>query len=194
VNVRARATLLVIAILCHAGQAAAQNVGITATVELGSPTGSGVRDLSFGVITPAVAMPTLVDVPAAAAPVSGTVFAGEYRFSVSSTRGVDFALSLPAQLQAPGLTPLPLSFNGAQYGGWCVTAGAAVCTLTAFNPTVGTVRVCNQTLGNGNCHPNRVFTAGSELAVYVGGLLTVPPLARAGTYSATVTLSIVQVY
>lgn len=190
---RTRATLLPFALLLLCSAVHAQDVTVTASVPLASPTGSGTRNLTFGVVAPLPGTTQNIDVVAAPAPVSGTVQSGEFRFDVTGARGVSFTLLVPTQLTAPGATPLSVSFNGAQYGGYCVSTTAA-CTLTSFNPgLLPLVLACAQTLGSGNCHPNRSFGAGSQLRVYVGGLLAVPPSARAGVYTATVTMTIVQV-
>lgn len=192
---RSRATLLSIALLLAASPAASQQVAVSASVPLASPTGSGVRNLAFGAIVPLAGQTVQVDVPAAALPVSGSVHAGEFRYDVTSARGLDFSLTVPVALTGPGSIALPVTFAGTQYGAWCVTSGGSACTPTAFDPSdPALMRVCYQTVGNGNCHPNRVFPVGSELAVYVGGRLSVPQNARAGDYSATITLTIVQVY
>ncbi|HEX2167092.1 MAG TPA: DUF4402 domain-containing protein [Longimicrobiales bacterium] len=190
-----RATLLSLSLLLAALPAASQQVPVSASVPLASPTGSGVRNLAFGAITPMAGQTVQVDVPAAPLPVSGSVHAGEFRYDVTSARGLDFTLTVPAALTGPGLVSLPVTFAGTQYGAFCVTEGGSACALTAFDPSdPSAVRVCYRTIGGGSCHPNRVFPVGSELAVYVGGLLSVPQNARAGDYSATITLTIVQVY
>lgn len=190
----ARATLLPIALLLLAAAVEAQDVTTTASVPLASPTGSGTRNLAFGVVAPIAGTTQNVDVAAAVAPASGTVQSGEFRFDVSGARGLSFTVLVPAQLTTAGAAPLSASFNGTQYGGFCVSA-TAVCTLTAFNPGVApVVLVCAQTLGSGVCHPTRTFGAGNQLRVYIGGRLQVPPTARAGVYTGTVTLTIVQVY
>lgn len=192
---RSRATLLALALVLAALPAQSQQVTVSASVPLASPIGAGVRNLAFGAITPLPGQTLLVDVPAAALPMSGSVHAGEFRYDVTSARGLDFGLTVPAALTGPGLVPLPVTFAGTQYGAYCVTSGGSACTLTSFDPSSASlVRVCHQTVGNGNCHPNRVFPVGSELAVYVGGRLSVPANSPAGNYSATITMTIVQVY
>lgn len=190
----ARAAAIALLLLSFAGAAQAQQrVNATAMVAVASPTGAGTRNLAFGVVTPGAA-PVNVAVPAAAAPQSATVHSGEYRLNVGSSRGLSFNITTPTQLVS-GASSMPVSFNGMQYGAWCVTANGSACTPTAFNPaTAANVNACKQTLGNGNCHPNRVFTSAEQLSVFIGGMLTVPAGARAGTYTATVTLNITQVY
>jgi hypothetical protein len=187
--------LLALALLSTGVPAMAQQMTIAASVPLTSPTGTGTRNLAFGVATPLPGQTVEIDVPAADLPISGTVHAGEFRYDVTSVRGLDFSLTVPPALTGPGLIPLPVTFGGLQYGGHCVTLGGSACTLTGFDPAAASnVRVCYQTVGSGSCHPNRVFPVGSELAVYIGGRLSVPPAAPAGDYSATVTMTIVQVY
>jgi len=192
---RARILVAMAALLGSAPAVQAQQqLTIGAVIPIASPTGAGTRNLAFGVITPGAA-PVVVTVPAAAAAVGATVHAGEYRFDVSSSRGLSFTMTTPTQLTTVGLPPLAVSFNGTQYGAYCVTSGGSACTTTAFNPATATnVNVCFQRLGNGNCHPNKVYPIGSTLSVLVGGALTVPPGTPAATYTATVTLTITQVY
>lgn len=169
-------------------------VMVAAVVPVASPTGAGTRNLTFGVLTPISGTTQNVDVVAAVAPVSATVQSGEFRYDVAGTRGLDFNVSMPAQLTMSGATPLVVSSSGAQYGGYCVTA-AASCTLTAFNPASGqNVRVCRSMFLIW-CNPFAGgYPGGSILRVYVGGRLTLPPTARAGVYTGTVTLTIVQVF
>jgi hypothetical protein len=173
---------------------AQQTVAVSAEVPVASPTGSGTRNLSFGTVMPLAGAGVTVDVPAAQAPQSASVHSGEFRFDVANTRGVEFTTSLPAQLDAGGGATLAFAANGAGYGGWCAMIGAAACVLTNFNPTAASVRACRQVLGNGNCHPVQVWPASTTLAVYIGGAITVPPGQPAGTYSGTITLTIIQVY
>lgn len=192
---RSRAILLAFALLSMGVPLAAQAVNVTANVPTRSPTGAGTRDLTFGVIMPVSGTVQTVDVPAAATPVSGTVQSGGFRYDVAALRGLDFSLSVPSVLTGSGTSSLNVSFAGVQYGSYCVAVGGGACTPAGFDPSAATpVRVCFQTLGNGNCHQNRVFPAGSELSVYVGGRLTIPPTALAGVYTATVTLTVVQVH
>ncbi|HEX6307579.1 MAG TPA: hypothetical protein VFZ69_05285 [Longimicrobiales bacterium] len=191
---RRRAVSLAVALLFASTATAAQQVGVTADVPLASPVGAGTRNLSFGVVTPIAGQIVDVDVPAAAAAVSGNIFAGEFRYDVTAARGLDFIMATPAFLIGPGLPPLTVTFDGMQYGGYCIVALTG-CTLTNFNPAApGSIRVCARTLGSGVCHANRMFAPGTELAVYIGGRLSVPSTARAGLYSGTITLTIVQVY
>ncbi|HEX6134110.1 MAG TPA: hypothetical protein VFZ24_09105 [Longimicrobiales bacterium] len=188
------AVSLAAALLVPGSPAVAQQVAVAADVPVASPVGAGTRNLAFGVVVPIMGQIVDVDVPAATAPVSGTVHAGEFRYDVTSARGLDFILTTPAALLGPGLPPLGVTFDGLQYGGYCIDAGAG-CTLTVFNPAApGNVRVCARMLASGSCHPNRFFAPGTELGVYIGGRLSVPPTARAGIYSGVVTLTIVQVY
>lgn len=181
------AVLLLAGLLLPAPAHAQEQLGVSAYLPIASPTITGTRNLGFGSITPTVA-PQAVIVTAAAAT------SGEYRFDVSTNRGVAFEMSMPTQLTSPGLTPLDVAFNDAAYGAWCVTSGATACTLSNFNPVAGAVTACAQKLGNGNCHQSRTWGAGSTLAVYVGGALAVPAVPLAGTYEGAITLTITQVY
>jgi hypothetical protein len=179
--------------LAGALPAAAQPVTIAADVPVSSPTGAGTRNLSFGVVQPQAGGSVLVSVPAAVAPVSATVHSGQFRFNVQNSRGVTFTLQTPPELVSGSFT-MPVNYNDTQFGGHCVDTGSG-CTLTNFNPAASPqVRVCRQTLGNGNCHPVNTWAANSMLSVYVGGALSVPPGQRAGTYTGTVTLTIIQVH
>lgn len=191
---RYRTMLLAAALLITASPLAAQQVNVAASVPVRSPTGAGVRNLAFGAVTPLIGQTVDVDVVAAAPPQSGSVHAGEFRYDVTGASGLDFSLSMPATLTSGSLPPLALTSSGAQYGGWCVMSGGSSCVLTGFDPAGTTVRVCQQTRPNLTCHPNRFFPANTELGVYVGGRLSVPSTARAGVYTGTVTLTIVQVY
>lgn len=191
---RSGMTLLAAALLATGSSAAAQQLAVGAAVPVASPTGGGTRNLTFGTVTPLTGASAQVDVPAAVAPLGPSVQSGEFRFDVTSANGVDFQVTVPAALTSGALPSLPVSFNGPQYGAYCVTEGGA-CALTGFDPTgPGLVRVCEQTRPNGTCHPARVFDPGTELAVYIGGRLTVPPSARAGIYTGVITFTIVQVY
>jgi hypothetical protein len=172
---------------------AAQQVDVAANVPVRSPTGAGMRNLTYGVLTPIAGTTQTIEVPAAVAPVNGTVQAGEFSYDVGGLRGVVYNVTTPTQLTAPGATPLAVTSNGAQYGAWCITTTAA-CTLTSFNPAAGgNVTVCRTTLF-GFCFPWQAWGGGTQMRVYVGGRLTVPPSARAGIYTGTITLTIVQVY
>lgn len=174
---------------------AQQQVTVSAEVPVASPTGSGVRNLTFGVIMPQPGQPVTTDVPAAVAPAGAGMQSAEFRFDVSGAGGMSFIVTPPTELTAAGAaTGLALDSNGTQYGGWCVLPGSGSCTLTSFNPVSASVRICRSYLGNGNCRPNSAFPGGTTVAVYVGGLLTVQPTQRSGLYTGTMTLTIVQVY
>lgn len=190
---RTRAMMLAVTLLCMSLPASAQ-VMVAAVVPVASPAGSGTRNLTFGTVTPIPGTTQTIDVVADVAPVSGTVQSGEFSYNVAGTRGLDFSLSMPMQLTMPGATPLAVTSSGAQYGGYCVTATAS-CTLTSFNPGSGqNVRVCRSLLLIW-CNPFAGgYPGGSVLRVYVGGSLSVPPIAHAGVYVGTVTLTIVQVF
>jgi hypothetical protein len=195
-----RLTLLAAALLCSAFTASVTHaqaaVAANAMVAVAAPTGNGIRNLTFGDITITPGATQNVSVPAAVNAQSATVASGEFLFDVSSTRGVDFQLSLPTTLNSGGTAaPLAISFNGAQYVAHCVTSGGSACTLTTFNPAATPViTVCSAYKGNGDCKNNSVFGGGSELRLYLGGMITVPPTQAAATYTATVTLLITQVY
>ena len=179
----------------HVAAHAQSDVMLSASVPVASPTGAGSRNLSFGTITVTPGATQNIAVTAAAAAQSATMASGEYRFDVGSAAGLDMQITLPtALISSVGNVPLAISFNGTQYGGHCIVLGASGCTLTTFNPsTTTTLKVCNEYKGNGDCK-NKVWTPGSQLRLYVGGVLTVPPTQVAATYTATITLQITQVY
>jgi hypothetical protein len=164
-----------------------------ADVPLASPTGGGVRNLAFGSITPQPGQAVTVDVPAAIAQQSASVHSAQFSLNVQTTTGITIEVGTPAAL-TQGAASIPLSFNSTDYGAYCVDAGAG-CILTNFNPaTTPQLRICRVAGGSGNCHPVHAFPANSLLSVYVGGLLTVPAGQRAGFYTGTITLTIVQVH
>ncbi|MGH7463592.1 MAG: hypothetical protein ACREK1_00365 [Longimicrobiales bacterium] len=191
---RSHAMPVAFALLITAFPLAAQQVNIAAAVPVAAPVGSGVRNLTFGAIIPVMGQVLDVDVVAAAAPLNGTVQSGEFRFDVTGSSGLEFLMTMPAALTSGILPPLAVSWSGGQYGGYCVTSGGTSCVLTNFDPSASLVRVCQQTRPNGTCHPGRVFPPASELGIFIGGRLSVPPTARAAVYSGTITLTIVQVY
>ena len=186
--------LVILALLLPMPARAQQQIRVQATVLVTSPAGGGVRDLAFGSVTPLTGQSVVHEVPAAVAPQSGTVHAGEFGFEVAGHRGLDFTLTLPPVLtDALGRT-LPIAFADARFGARCVQSATVTCAPVAFNPVAGPFRACFQVVGNGNCHPNRVWPPGTLLRVFVGGAVTVTPAQPAGAYGGTVTLTIVQVY
>ena len=109
-------------------------------VPVASPTGIGVRNLSFGNITPTSGTQTIT-IPAAVAPQSATTQAGQFDISVAGAAGVGLELTLPAVLTSTigGLT-IPVGFNGNQFGAHCAVLrltyaafarGASSCRLRA---------------------------------------------------------------
>src|SRR5690606_8579637 len=137
-----RPFLVAVILLLLGGSAFAQQVDVAASVPVRSPTGSGVRNLTFGEVTPLAGTTQTIDVPAAAAPQSATIQSGEFRYDLTATRGISFNVTMPTQLTAPGADPLVMTANGSQYGAYCVSNTAA-CSLTSFNPSAGqTITVC----------------------------------------------------
>jgi hypothetical protein len=191
---RVRSLFTAVALIACAQIVSAQAMVATAEVVIAPPVGNGTRNLSFGIITPTPGVSQVIDLPAVRNPITGTLYAGEFRFNVTGARGLDFRVAMPTQLTSGALTPLALGANGSQYGGWCVTANGSACALANFNPTAVFTRVCETYQANGTCRNNRFFSTGSELFVYIGGMLTVPSAAGAGIYTGTITISIVQVY
>jgi hypothetical protein len=194
---RERRAAALAALLClyAAGPAAAQTqMQATAELVVAAPTGAGHRDLSFGVVTMQPGLATIVQVPAAIAPISASVHSGEFRLNVSTTRGVTLEVGTPAALYSASGAAMAVSYSGTQYGAWCVNTGSG-CSLTSFDPAgTASLRICRTTVGSGNCHPARTFPANSILHVFIGGALTVAPGQRAGVYTGTITLTITQVH
>ena len=169
-------------------------VRATTFVPVASPTGIGVRNLSFGNITPTAGGTQTVNVPAAVAPQS-TTQAGQFDITVEGAAGVGFELTMPTVLTSTigGLT-LPVSFNGNQFGAHCVVNASTPCTLTAFDPGAGgTITVCARLVGS-TCHRPTVWMSNTRIHVYLGGSVDVAPSSAAATYVGVITLSIVQVY
>ena len=164
-------------------------------VPVASPTGIGVRNLSFGNITPTAGVTQTITVPAAVAPQSVTTQSGQFDITAEGAAGVGFQLSIPPVLTSTigGLT-LPFSATGNQFGAHCVTNATTPCTLTAFDPSAGgSINVCARVVGN-TCHRPTVFVPNTRIRVYLGGSLAVPPATAAATYVGVITLNIVQVY
>jgi hypothetical protein len=194
--VRTVAVAIAAVVYATADARAQVTVDFSAEVPVASPTGGGVRNLAFGTIAITPGAAQVITVPAAVGAQSGSVFSGEFAFGVGSSHGLDFTLSLPTSLISTlGGVPLNISFNGTQFGGQCVVEGSSGCTLTTFNPAATpSVTVCKSYKGNGNCKTNTTWLPGSELHVFLGGAISVPPDQVAATYTATVTLQITQVY
>jgi len=186
--------LLPVALAIRAPELQAQQVAVSAAVPLASPTTVGARDLTFGTIMPDPNAARTVAVLAAVDRASASVQSGEYRLDVAALHGVTFALSTPTELTSATAPPLPVNFSGGGYGGWCVTRGRSGCGLNGFDPAGGDQRVCANELGGGVCDLGTSWPAASTLRVFVGGELTIPPTALAGTYTATITLTVTQVY
>ena len=164
-------------------------------VPVASPTGIGVRNLSFGNIAPISGSTTTVTIPAAVAPQSGTRQSGQFDITAAGAAGVAFQLTLPPVLTSTigGLT-LPVSFNGNQFGAHCTVNATTPCTLTTFNPaTVGTITVCARVVGS-TCHRPTVWTSPTLIHIYLGGSVSIAPATAAATYVGVVTLVITQVY
>jgi hypothetical protein len=171
----------------------AQSVTATAEVPVAAPSGGGARNLAFGEVVPQPGQTVVVSVPAAVAPITGTMHSGEFRLNLESVRGVTISVQPPPSL-ANATASLAIDYNDLLYGAYCVDTGAG-CALTSFNPaTTDQLRICRQSGASGNCHPNQTFPLNSILSVFIGGGLAVPPTQRAGLYTGTVTLTIVQVH
>jgi hypothetical protein len=144
------------------GLEAQTSANIQATATvLSAVTVSAGNDLQFANVTPGVNKTI------------GISDAGAGRFDVvkAATEGVTLAFTLPTNLRDGG-NNLPI---GSWTGGWNTTATPVA--ATAFTPSpAGT---------------NTAATAGTGIFVYVGATVS-PPLAQpAGSYSGTVTMSVV---
>ncbi len=195
---RARPLLLTcLALATFAGGASAQAVWVSATLPVPPPTGNGLRNLDFGTISIASGLVTTVDVPAAVNPQAGGAVSGEFGLSPAGSAGYQFQVTMPTQLdQGGGVPPLAFTANGPLYGATCFVDGTDNCGTTwqTFNPvTQPTQLLCRKISGN-HCQATKVFGPGAQAFIYIGGQLVVPPTAAAGLYSATITMTILQVY
>ncbi len=173
------------------------SLAVSATLPIPAPTGSGVRNLDFGTISIVSGSTQTVDVPAAVNPQASGAVSGEFALSPVGAAGYQFQVGMPTQLTMGGaVPPLTFSANGPLYAATCWVDGTNTCatTWTTFNPvTQPTQLLCRRISGN-HCQKGVVFGPGSAAYIYVGGNLSVPPTAAAGIYSATITMTILQVY
>ena len=155
-------------------------------------SGSGLRDLEFGVVTPGVAK--TVDVT--------SVSAAKWRFAnVRNNNGVNnrFAdlvfLSLPAALQGPdgatlavtGYTALVCLEKPADSDYYCYPSS----TLTSASPTIDPNPQINPTGGGGLQPPTAPGgNTGRSLVVYLGATVVPAVDQPSGTYLGTVTLTL----
>lgn len=123
---------------------------------------TGVQSLSFGTLLPGI--------PAIVAPTSAT--SGVFTLSGKNNETVSLTFTLPSAMTGPGGATLPLIF-GASSAGFSPTQSVANETL--FDPT-----------------QNYQATLGHKVgSVYLGGTANPSVTQRAGSYTATITLSVV---
>jgi len=124
---------------------------------------TGARSLGFGNVLPGV--PTTVQP-------TDAVRSGQFDITGPSLARVEITFALPTVLQAgPGLT-VPISFGATSAG---YSASGSIAGQTAFDPRTP-FRVNLSVLGRGS--------------VFLGGLLTPPTSQAAGSYTATVSVTV----
>lgn len=190
---------LLLALALAGTRAAGQEVQVTATVPEPTPTGSGLRNLRFGPITP-TGRAQVIDVVAQIADGPGpNQDSGKFGSSVAGAAGILVRIAPPAQLVStgPGSQSMAVDYSGPTHGAYCWEQGAALCgnSLTTFDPTVTPdVRICRTALPSGNCKKSTVWGSGTMAYIFVGGRLTVGATQPAGTYTGTITMTILATY
>lgn len=175
-------------------------VQVTATVPSPVPTGSGLRNLSFGSILPDIAGPQVIDVVAQIA--NGPApdkDSGKFGSDVTGAAGILVRIAPPAQLVNTSNSALTMAvdYSGATHGALCWEQGATLCStnLTFFDPVVTPdVYICRTFLASGKCKKTTVFGSGSMAYIMVGGRLTVGAAQPAGFYTGTMTMTVLQTY
>lgn len=129
----------------------------------GRPLGvAGQQALAFGVVFPG--LPVSVSR-------TDALRTGQYQITGQKNSSVRITFTLPAAMQS-GPATLPLVF-GSGDGGW--SPQGAIATAQAFDPRVPLVTALS---GNG------------RLSIYLGGTAVPSPQLGAGTYTATITLTV----
>jgi hypothetical protein len=119
------------------------------------------NDLQFGNVTPGVNKTTAI----------ADAGAGRFDVTKAASQGVTLAFTLPADL-TDGVNNLPI---GSWTGGWNTSATPA--GATGFTPSAGGT--------------NTTATPGTGIFVYVGATVSPAAAQVAGSYSGTVTMSVV---
>jgi hypothetical protein len=119
------------------------------------------NDLQFGNVTPGVNKTTAI----------ADAGAGRFDVTKAASQGVTLAFTLPTDL-TDGTNNLPI---GSWTGGWNTSATPA--GATAFTPSAGGT--------------NTTATPGTGIFVYVGATVSPAVAQVAGSYSGTVTMSVV---
>ena len=144
------------------------SLAIAGAVPLGAqgrPVGvSGVRPLVFGVVFPGV--PRAVSRTDAAN-------SGQLDLTGNKNAQVQLTFTLPNAMTGPAGAQMPLTFGGSDAG---YSSSQAVGSQVAFDPRTPFLATLNKN-GRGS--------------VFVGGTVNPPPTQRSGSYTGTITLSIV---
>ena len=144
------------------------SLAIAAAAPLGAqgrPVGvSGVRSLVFGVVFPGVPL-TVARTDAANS--------GQFDLTGNKNAQVQLTFTLPTTMTGPAGATMPLTFGGSDAG---YSASQAVGSQVASDPRTPFLATLNKN-GRGS--------------VFLGGTVTPPTTQRAGSYTGTITLSIV---
>lgn len=131
-----------------------------------APFVAGVRQLAFGVVLPGIPRSVLRTDP---------VNSGQFNVGTGGQQGqsIQLTFTLPAVLVGPAAATMPIAFGGTSAG---YSASGSIASQVGFDPRVPFVTQAGQ-----------VATS----AVFLGGTVNPNPSQRAGSYTATVTLSVV---
>jgi hypothetical protein len=139
-------------------------------------SGVGTRALQFGVIVPGTTTVTVLP---------RTAKGGEFRIAgVKNRKSVDISFTLPTQLDGPGGSSIPLSFNG-NYAGLCEIDPSGICDLASYatwNPVTTPTFHDTPT----RYKPGRKVYAYDAYQVYMGGVASPSTTQRQGTYTASI--------
>lgn len=201
-----RALPLLLSLGFFGSGAAAQTVQVTGTLQVTAvvpapvPTGTGLRNLRFGSITPSPGAAQTIDVVAQIANGPGPdKDSGEFGSAVAGAAGILVRIAPPAQLvnTANSSLTMAVDYSGTTHGAYCWQDGTTLCssTLTSFDP-VGTpdVYICRTYLASGKCKKTVVFGPGTMAYLFVGGTLTVGAGQPAGSYTGTMTMTVLATY
>jgi hypothetical protein len=144
-------------------------IGVTL---LGSPLGAqgkpltvtGVRGLTFGVVLPGVPM-TISRTNAASS--------GQFDISAAKNSPIQLSFTLPSAMTGPAGATMPLVFGGSDAG---YSSPETITSQVGFDPKQPFVTTLDK---NGRA------------AVFLGGTAVPAPSQRAGSYTATLTLTVV---
>lgn len=125
---------------------------------------SGVRPLVFGVVFPG--MPLAVSR-------TDAVNSGQFNVTGNKNAQVELTFTLPTAMTGPAGATMPITFGGSDAG---YSPPETVSSQVGFDPRTPFVTSLDK---NGRA------------SVFVGGTVNPPPTQRAGSYTGTITLSIV---